>query len=142
MKTIFAVDDNRINLLITEEVLSNHYEVITMISASVMFELLDEVIPDLILLDIMMPDIDGFAALKRLKGDKRFAHIPVIFLTGKKDNDAEVLAFEMGVTDFMSKPFSAPILLNRVKMILHIEEIVSERLQKLLQEQNNGEMSD
>ncbi|MCL2500824.1 MAG: response regulator [Defluviitaleaceae bacterium] len=137
MKTIFAVDDNRINLLITEEVLSDRYEVITMLSAAVMFELLEEITPDLILLDIMMPEVDGFAALKRLKEDKRYEDIPVIFLTGKKDNDAEVLAFEMGITDFISKPFSAPILLNRVKMVLHMEDIISERLKKLQNAQND-----
>ena len=137
MKTVFVVDDNRINLLIAEEVLSDHYEVITMISASVMFELLDDVVPDLILLDIMMPEIDGFEALKRLKGDARYAHVPVIFLTGKNDVETEKLGFEMGVIDFIAKPFSAPILLNRIKYILHIETVINERLEQLLREQNN-----
>jgi putative two-component system response regulator len=136
MKTIFVVDDNRINLLIAEEVLSEQYEVITMLSVAVMFHLLKEVKPDLILLDIMMPEVDGFAAIKQLKADERYSDIPVIFLTGKKDHDSEVLGFELGAVDFISKPFSAPVLQNRVKYILHMETVIHERLQKLLHERN------
>jgi PAS domain S-box-containing protein len=136
MKTIFVIDDNRINLLITEEVLSHQYDVITMNSASVMFSLIDKVMPDLILLDIMMPEIDGFEAIKRLKANERYRHIPVIFLTGKKDNDSEVLGFELGAVDFISKPLSAPILLNRIKYILHIEAVINERLEQLPRKRN------
>jgi len=127
MKTIFAVDDNRINLLTAEEALSEQYNVFTLSSASLMFELFDDVMPDLILLDILMPDISGFEALKRLKADKRYASIPVIFLTSKKDADTEALGFEMGVVDFISKPFSKPVLLNRIKTHLDIEDIINER---------------
>jgi len=127
MKTIFAVDDNRINLLTAEEALSEQYNVFTLSSAALMFELFDDVMPDLILLDILMPEISGFEALKRLKADKRYAGIPVIFLTSKKDADTEALGFEMGVVDFISKPFSKPVLLNRIKTHLNIEDIINER---------------
>jgi len=119
MKTIFVVDDNRSNLLIAEDALSVHYEVITLISAADMFELLDDFIPDLILLDIMMPDMDGIAALKKLKNDKRYAGIPIIFLTGKNDEELKALSFELGVADFISKPFSGQVLLDRIKSVLH-----------------------
>ena len=119
MKTIFVVDDTRSNLLMAEDVLSEHYEVITLISAVTMFELLEDLIPDLILLDIMMPDMDGIAALKQLKSDKRYTGIPIIFLTGKNDEEIETLSFEMGVADFILKPFSGPVLLERIKSVLH-----------------------
>ena len=127
MKIIFVVDDNNVNLVTADETLSKWYNVFTFASASSMFDFLNNTIPDLILLDIMMPDIDGFETLKQLKANKRHAEIPVIFLTSKNDAKTEALGFEMGVIDFISKPFSAPVLLNRIKMHLHIEAIISER---------------
>ncbi|MCL2720520.1 MAG: response regulator [Treponema sp.] len=127
MKTIFAVDDNHVNLLIAEETLSEHYDVFTLSSASLMYDLLNDVMPDLILLDIVMPEIGGFEALKHLKSDKRYSHIPVIFLTSKNDVDTEAQGLEMGVADFISKPFSKPVLLNRIRIQLDIEEVIRER---------------
>ena len=127
MKTIFVVDDNSTNLLMAEEALSDHYEVITMLSASTMFEFLDNVLPDLILLDIMMPDINGLDALKQLKANKKFANIPVMFLTGKNDTDIETLGFEMGIADFIKKPFSEPVILNCIKTVLESETANSKK---------------
>ena len=127
MKTIFVVDDNTVNLVAADEALSGFYNVFTFALASAMFEFINKTVPDLILLDILMPDIDGFEALKRLRADARYAEIPVIFLTSKNDAVTEALGFEMGVIDYISKPFSVPVLLNRIKTHLHIEEIISER---------------
>ena len=115
MKTIFVVDDNNVNLAAADENLSCFFNVFTLACASTMFDLLNDVIPDLILLDILMPGIDGFEALKRLKADERFAHIPVIFLSGKNDAGTEALGIKMGAVDFILKPFSAPVLLNCIK---------------------------
>jgi putative two-component system response regulator len=120
MKNIFVVDDNRINLLMAEEVLSDDYNVITMISAATMYELLQDIVPDLILLDIMMPEIDGFAALKWLKENQRCEDIPVVFLTSKNDDETRALGLKMGATDFITKPFSDVDLQNRVKAITNI----------------------
>jgi len=127
MKTIFVVDDNTVNLMTADKALSDSYNVITFASASAMFDFLNNTIPDLILLDIMMPDIDGFETLKRLRADARYEAIPVIFLTSKNDAVTEALGFEMGVIDFIPKPFSELVLLNRIKTHLHIEEIIAER---------------
>jgi len=127
MKTIFTVDDNHVNLVIAEEALSEYYNIYTLSSAALMFDLLNDIIPDLILLDILMPDISGFEALQRLKADERYSNIPVMFLTGKNDAETETLGFEMGVVDFISKPFSIPVLLNRIKTHLNIEDIIIER---------------
>jgi len=133
MKTIFVVDDNTVNLMTADKTLSDWYNVVTFASASTMFDFLNNTVPDLILLDIMMPDIDGFEALKRLRADNRYMDIPVIFLTSKNDAATEALGFEMGVMDFISKPFSGPVLLNRIKTHLHIEEIITERTEMLKQ---------
>jgi len=131
LKTIFVVDDNNINLLSADEALSNHYHVYTMPSASSMFELLTDVKPDIILLDILMPDMDGFKAVKKLKSTPEFAEIPVIFVTSRNDSITESLGLELGAVDFITKPFSAPVLLNRIKTHLEIEDIIRERTESL-----------
>ena len=119
MNTIFVVDDNSANLLVADELLSDDYDVITMLSVPKMFELLEKITPDLILLDIMMPDISGYDALEQLKADIRYKEIPVIFLTSKTDETAEKKGLEMGAADFVTKPFSAPVLLSRIESVLH-----------------------
>jgi len=118
MKTIFVVDDNSINLIIAKSVLSEYYEVITMSSAATMFEILESLIPDIILLDIMMPDITGFDALEQLKADAKYAEIPVIFLSGRNDDATKTHGLKMGAADLIEKPFSRPVLLERIKTIL------------------------
>jgi len=115
MQTIFVVDDNNVNLLVAEEALSDFYNVYTMADASIMFTFLNKIMPDLILLDIMMPDIDGFEALKRLRADTRYMEIPVIFLTGQSDAETESRGRALGALDFISKPFLADVLLERVR---------------------------
>ena len=137
MKTIFVVDDTGVNLLNAEEALSGDYNVITMLSASIMFDALERVMPDLILLDILMPEMDGFEALEKLKADRRYEDIPVIFLTSKKDAVTEAHGFKMGVVDFISKPFSKPVLLNRIEMHLDMERKIHERTMKYLRLQNS-----
>jgi putative two-component system response regulator len=117
-KTIFVVDDNDVNLFTANEVLSEHYNVYTLNSVSAMFKLFESVKPDLILLDILMPETNGFDAMGMLRSDKRFSAIPVIFLTGKSDPAAESRGFELGAVGFVSKPFSRSILLNCIKEAL------------------------
>jgi len=85
MKTIFVVDDSDTNLTMAESALEDQYRVMTMPSAASMFKFLDKVVPDLILLDIEMPDMNGFEALKKLKSENAWSEIPVIFLTGRNN---------------------------------------------------------
>ncbi|MCL2696970.1 MAG: response regulator [Oscillospiraceae bacterium] len=131
MRTIFVVDDSDVNLLTAENALMKQYRVFTLPSAAAMFELLEEVVPDLILLDILMPETNGFDAMKMLKADLKYSGIPVIFLTSRSDASTEALGFEMGAADFITKPFSEPVLLNRIKFHLKIEDIIRERTQNL-----------
>ena len=74
---------------------------------------------DLILLDIMMPEMDGYDVCRKIKSDKTISHIPVIFLTAKTETDDIVKGFEVGGSDYITKPFKTPELLARVKM--HVE---------------------
>ncbi|MCL1819861.1 MAG: response regulator [Oscillospiraceae bacterium] len=135
-KTVFVVDDNDVNLISAESSLIGSYNVFTLASAVNMFELLEDVTPDLILLDIEMPDMDGFEALRRLKSGA-YADIPVIFLTGRNDSITEALGFDLGAVDFVTKPFSEPVLLKRIKSHLDIESLVRERTSKLLRLQHS-----
>ena len=137
MKTIFVVDDSDTNLSMAENALEDLYCVMTMPSAAKMFTLLDKVTPDLILLDIEMPDMNGFEALQQLKSHDAYSSIPVIFLTGMTDVSTEVQGFELGAVDFIAKPFSAPVLLNRIKTHLDIDALIHKRTTQLRRLQNS-----
>jgi putative two-component system response regulator len=136
LKTIFVVDDNDTNLLVAEEALENEYDAVTMSSAEIMFELLDKIRPALILLDIKMPGMDGLEALEQLKSNKSTAVIPVILLTSMVNPAIEAQGFELGAIDFISKPFSAPVLLHRIKLHLDINALIGERTAQIERLQN------
>ena len=114
-KTIFVVDDSGTNLSVAEEVLEKQYRVITLASAARMFAILKKVTPDLILLDVEMPEMNGFEAIKQLKAGDAYAEIPVIFLTAMDDVANEAYGIELGAVDFISKPFFEPELLKCIK---------------------------
>ena len=132
-RTIFVVDDNDTNLSMAKEALKDHYRVMTMPSAEKMFAMIEKITPDLILLDIEMPDMDGFEALQILKDESAHAGIPVIFLTSMTDAAVEVRGFQLGVIDFITKPFSAPVLINRIRTHLDIDDLIRERTAQLHQ---------
>jgi putative two-component system response regulator len=135
-KLIFVVDDSETNLAMAELALDQQYRVFTMLSAARMFELLRKVTPSLILLDIEMPEMSGFEALIQLKDSKSYGHIPVIFLTNRSDAANEAYGIELGAMDFISKPFSKPVLLNRIKHHLYIDSLVNERMDHLMKMQS------
>ncbi|MCL2159660.1 MAG: response regulator [Oscillospiraceae bacterium] len=126
-KIIFVVDDNDTNLTMAEEALEDCYRVMTLPSAKSMFALLEKLKPDLILLDIEMPEMDGFEAIGRLKENQAYQNIPVIFLTSMSDPAGESRGLGLGAVDFVSKPFSEPLLANRVKIHLELAELIRER---------------
>ena len=112
---IIIVDDIFANLDQGKNMLKMFYQVFPAESAAKLFEILENIIPDLILLDIDMPEMNGYEAIKKLKSDERYAEIPVIFLTAKKDVNSEREGFDLGAVDYVSKPFSAPLLLKRIE---------------------------
>jgi len=121
-KKIVIVDDNAANLSIGRNLLKTFYEVYPAPSAAKLFEILQKIIPDLILLDVDMPEMNGYEALKIMKANPRFTAIPVIFLTAKDDEDSEVKGFDLGASDYVTKPFSGPLLLRRIANLLLIEQ--------------------
>ena len=127
-RTIIMVDDNLTNLNCGKNMLTTFYKVIPVNSAKAMFEALEEVYPDLILLDIEMPEMDGYETIKLLKADARWKDIPVIFLTVKDDPESEVEGLDLGAADYVTKPFSAPQLLKRIDKELLIMQQTKELL--------------
>ena len=110
-KLIILVDDNPANLRIGKNVLSEKYTVATAPSAAKLFKLLDNNHPAIILLDVDMPEMDGYGALEILKSKKETKDIPVVFLTGMTDSLNEEKGRAMGAVDYMPKPFDPPKLL-------------------------------
>jgi putative two-component system response regulator len=124
MKTIFVVDDNATNLVTARQALEGHYKVAPLPSAARMFEMAKKITPDLILLDIAMPEMDGFEALQLLKKDARLRPVPVVFLTSKNDAETEIRGFELGALDFITKPFSPPVLVKRIESHIETDKLV------------------
>jgi len=126
MKTIrhkiILVDDNETNLTMGRNILKTFYEVYPALSAAKLFEILEKINPDLILLDIEMPEINGFEAIKKLKADERFCDIPVVFVTAKSDDKSELEGLDLGAVDYISKPFLGPLLLKRISNHILIME--------------------
>jgi len=115
---IFVVDDVGTNLSVTRAVLEDHYNVVTISSGKKTLAIIEKITPNLILLDIDMPEMSGFEVLTQLKSNPRHQHIPVIFLSGMIDDEMKSQALNLGAVDFITKPFSPPELLKKVR--LHI----------------------
>ena len=126
MKKIFIVDDNDTNLMAAKFTLDGVYKTFLLASAAQMLKLAERILPDLILLDIDMPEINGFQTIKILKEDERFADIPVIFLTAKSDEASELKGFELGAVDYISKPFSPPII--KARIATHLKMVEQKRI--------------
>ncbi|MCK6393508.1 ATP-binding protein [Zoogloea sp.] len=117
--TVLVVDDEPINRMVLEGVLPRHLKVISAASGIKALELaVGEPRPDLILLDIMMPDMDGFEVLKRLREEPATRDIPVILVTALIDEDSEQRGFGMGAADYIHKPIHAAIVNARVQVQL------------------------
>jgi len=118
---VITVDDSKFNVEVAKRILSHAYNVHTALSGKELFELLNNVTPALILLDVEMPEMDGYAVNRELKRDESTAHIPVIFLTGRDCDEGEARALSEGAVDYITKPFSADILEMRVGLHLLLQ---------------------
>jgi CheY-like chemotaxis protein len=110
-KLIIIVDDNPANLRIGKNVLSEKFTVATAPSAPKLFSILENNRPVLILLDIDMPGMDGYEAIKILKSNNETKDIPVIFLTGMTDSNNEEKGRSLGAVDYVTKPFEPQALI-------------------------------
>jgi putative two-component system response regulator len=122
LPTILAVDDTPSNLSLITGLLKGRYRVKVANSGLKALSVVHgDAPPDLVLLDVMMPDMDGIEVCRRLKEDRRTQHIPVIFLTSMSKSEDERVGLEAGAVDYITKPISPPILLARVKTHLQLK---------------------
>ena len=127
---ILVVDDDIMNLKIAAKMLGEKFRVDCVESGRAALQFLEKEQPNLILLDLHMPDMDGFEVLSIIKGKEDIKDIPVIFLTADNDRETEVKGFQAGALDFITKPFIADIMMQRVNRLLELN-----RLQKYLQQE-------
>ena len=132
-KIIFTVDDNDSNLTAINQILKPYYTVYPIQSAAKMLSLLEHIKPDLILLDVEMPEMNGLETIKVLKEKDETKEIPVIFLSAITDASSEAEGMELGALDYLHKPIVSTLLLRRVNIYLHLIEA-----QKMLEEKNKA----
>lgn len=123
---VLIVDDEPANLKVMREVLNNKYRLSFAKSGEAALALIERELPKLILLDIMMPDMNGFEVCQRLKENPNTQHIPIIFVTALADESDEFKGFEIGAVDYITKPISPAIVRARVKT--HLSLVQAEQL--------------
>ncbi|NES06439.1 MAG: response regulator, partial [Okeania sp. SIO2F4] len=131
--TILIVDDNPINMKLAVSVLEsyNFKILVSMNGKSCLKQAIDNS-PDIILLDVLMPGIDGFETCKRLKANPETRDIPVIFMTALSDTEDKITGFEVGAVDYVTKPIKINEVLARVKVHIQLRQLT-----KTLKKQNS-----
>lgn len=136
--TILVIDDTEVNLDLIEAILSDEYHVSTSKDGETGLAIAAAIHPDMILLDVMMPGMDGYEVCERLKKEPKTQDIPVIFITALSSEMNESKGFELGAVDYITKPFKPVIVKNRVRTHLelkrhrdHLAELVRERTREL-----------
>ena len=123
MKHILMVDDSTTNLKSAAEVLQPFYHLSMAKSGRQALNFLKKNKTDLILLDIMMPEMDGYETMEQIKLNPRTANIPIIFLTADTEHESEMRGLKMGALDFITKPFEADVMLGRIEKVLQMEDM-------------------
>ena len=133
-QVILVVDDDTSQLALAQKILGKEYRIAAANSGAVALKYLENNCPDLILLDINMPEMDGFQVLEKMKQMERFTNIPVIFLTADNDPETETRCFATGAVDFVAKPFIPDVLMSRVRKTLELETYRT-NLENMVEEQ-------
>jgi two-component system sensor histidine kinase ChiS len=127
---ILLVDDDPTNLLLLEDLLiSEGYTPLLAASGIEALEIAAQSIPDLILLDVMMPEMDGFEICRRLREDVRLQTVPVIFLTALNDEQSRLRGLSMMGDDYLTKPINSQLLLTKISSLLRLNELRSQQIQ-------------
>ena len=137
MKTILVVDDDKLNLSAARKVLSGEYKVIPVVRGTQVLSYLENEECDMILLDISMPEMDGFELLRKIRTMENGKDIPVIFLTADNDTETETRCFKEGAIDFIVKPFVPAVMQSRIGRALELEELrrgLADKLEKKTRE--------
>jgi len=113
-KKLLYLDDMNFNLIAFKKALEAHYEIFLAETTNKMYKILEKITPDMIILDVNMPDMDGYENIKKLKADPRYKEIPVIFLTCSGDKQSVVKGLSMGAAAYVVKPFNALKLIETI----------------------------
>ena len=122
VKTILVVDDSKANLMLAKQALDEFYQISLVTSGQMALRFLEKRVPDLILLDINMPEMDGLETLRQIRANHDFNELPVIFLTARTDPETEVECLKLGAADFIGKPFVPEVMRSRIARTLELEE--------------------
>ena len=123
MKSILIVDDNKENLIMLKAVLENEYNVTLVPSGKLALDYLSKKKPDIILLDVQMPEMDGLEVIDKIKESEELSYIPVLFLTGIESADIEAACLEKGGDDYIRKPYNSLVLKRRISRLLELYEL-------------------
>ena len=124
---VLVVDDILPNVKLLEAKLSNeYYDVLTATSGAEALKKIEQDSPDIVLLDVMMPGMDGFEVCKRVKDNPALAHIPIVMVTALTDNEDKVRGLEAGADDFLSKPVNDMALMARVRSLVRLQMTIDE----------------
>jgi DNA-binding response OmpR family regulator len=119
MSKILIVDDDKQATTLLEKVLkAEGFEAVSVNDSSIAIQAAKSINPDLFLLDLMMPDPDGFKLCRMLRADPNFTHTPIIIITALDDGDSKIVAFGAGANDYITKPFHIDELADRVKALI------------------------
>ena len=123
---ILAIDDTPVNLQVLSAALDELYDMQVVTSGALGLAMAAKVPPDLILLDVMMPEMDGFEVCQCLKADPTLRHIPVVFLTANSESHAERQGLELGAVDYLTKPINVEVACQRISNLLEREQLRKE----------------
>ena len=136
MNQILIIDDETANIIALSDILSSEYDVYVAKNGKNAIELVKEYMPDLILLDVLMPEMDGYEVIGELKSSETTRSIPVIFITGLDNIDAEKKGLVLGASDYIPKPFTPDIVKlrvqNQLKIVNHARELNEQLIQQAL----------
>ncbi len=123
MKKILAVDDSAMNLKLVENMIKHEYQLVLLTSGAEALAYLESNTVDLILLDLIMPEMDGLETFDRLRQLTNGKNVPVIFLTADTDVESEISCLKKGAADFVRKPFMPEVMRNRIQRVLELDEL-------------------
>jgi len=129
-KNILIVDDTETNIDILLELLGDKYEIVVATDGATALEILEEEPIDLILLDIMMPEMDGYEVCECIRGQQHTQDLPIIFITARSDEESIEKAYKIGGNDYVTKPFKTLELLARINTQLRLKELI-ENLERI-----------
>lgn len=141
---ILVVDDTPANIQILMETLKDEFAIVAAVTGQKALQMAAaDPVPDLILLDIMMPGLDGYQVCEKLKADEKTRDIPVIFVTAMTDEENEQKGLDLGAVDYITKPFQPGLVKSRIRNHIdlkrhrdHLEELVRERTEELVRTQD------